>query len=529
MIGMFMALLCCGCTDKVGVLGTSDSEPSKLVVTLRVDEDALKGGSRAQGNYGATTEETKINSLTLFYTQVNKDVETVEGYNTVMQPDLSQLLKFELPATKGTKRFYLAANISQAQIEAFVGDKSVYSLPKSDLLHSYSNANQLMDIDASTGKGSNVLMTARITQFLQQDILVTSGEIHIDTPVKLERVVSKVLLTCATTTHEGSDYVVLNEDIGWTKLNDVRYMGNMFSRKLYLFPQVDPEDDVTPGSLMDANYAMSDLIMRDETTGNYIVRPDKYEEYMDNFQFYDLYEQIDMLKAVSDKPYHEAVKYDRDRLDVSSDNLYTEGMYFPENRVKKDMEILAMGPYSPEESVEMTSRLLTTHLLVTARFVPKTVVIDDKGALKEITVATEEEMLSNYLIESKEVLAGENKTYQQGTFWYYDKKFYTLEGMKLFLKLEGVNEATHITRADMERYDGGWGYYYTFIDGIANNGVIDHLNQKSWGLSRNHYYILNVKKLIPPGASVPGNKLMKIPIEQLEWIDKGGSDITVIP
>ena len=526
MVCICAGLMFCGCTDKEVLQEISVSNPTKLVVTLRIDEKALGAGSRTASEYGATDAESKVNSLTLFYVTVDGGgKETLQSAQTIVDPDISQVLKFEFQANKGmTKRFYLAANMNDAQKAAFTGDKSCYDLAPADLDANYSNVVDLMDVDADTGVGSNILMTARITQSNQQNINVDAGEISIDTPVKLDRVVSKVLLTCKTSTTDGDTHAQVKGDAGWTKLEDMRYMGNMFSRKLFLFPQKDETNNPS-----DPNYSMSEFIVQDDH-GNYVVCPEEYKDYIDNYQFYDLYQKLDMLQQPSDKikPYYKVVKYDAARLNSSSPNLYTEGLYFPENRVNNDISFSAMGDYTLPQTIAMTSRLVSTHLMVTARFVPKTVTIDDGGALKVVTAASENEMLTNYLKECSEDLMGETKNYPQGTFWYYNNTYYTLEGMKSFLKQE-ASLGKNTSRGDIERFDGGWGYYYTFIDGTANNGVIDHNGQVSWGLTRNHYYMLNVTNLVPPGSSIPGNKLIKIPTEQLEWVDKGGSDITVVP
>ena len=79
---------------------------------------------------------------------------------------------------------------------------------------------------------------------------------------------------------------------------------------------------------------------------------------------------------------------------------------------------------------------------------------------------------------------------------------------------------------EFSRYDGGWGYYYTYIDEDAKNGVIS-MDKERWGIKRNHYYIIKVEKIIAPGSAFPGNETMRIHSELIDWMDKGGSETEV--
>lgn len=513
----WLAWLCCGCSveEELVTPTPEDFSPIKLKVSFNLDKDALQGNLRTTTNeYGATTNESAINSLTLFITNVKKGIETLETKKTIQKPNIENTQIFEFDVEKGWKRFYLIANLEGKTINehnTFTGDASEYILQESDLTVHYSNTDQLMTIDEITGAGSNILMTARITNGNDQDIKVETGEIMIDTPVKLERVVSKVLLTCKT---DLNNYIPVKNNAGWAQLANVRYMGNLFNRKVYLFPQT-----VETLGLKDGNFEMSPFFEKDPK-GNYIIK-DKEGDYKNNFQFYDNYQEVERLKTDC-KAYHKAVKYDENRLDPASENLYTEGMYFMENRVKNDFtDIPSMISYTPDETFTIVSQLVSTHLLVAVKFVPKTIRYDNMGSLENYTAPDESTMLTKHLTNQTENLTGKDITYEAGTFWYYNGIYFTLDAMKHFLALP---ENANVSRAEMERFDGGWGYYFTFIG--ANNGSV-RSTDSAWGLSRNHYYILNVNQLIPPGSSIPGNKTIIIPTLELEWIPKGGSDIII--
>ena len=111
-------------------------------------------------------------------------------------------------------------------------------------------------------------------------------------------------------------------------------------------------------------------------------------------------------------------------------------------------------------------------------------------------------------------------TYLAGTFWRDSEgNYYSLEGMKKKLKKSPETE--------FSRYDGGWGYYYTYIDENAKNGAISKDTQTRWGIKRNHYYILKVDKIIAPGSPFPGNETMRIHSELVDWVDKGSSEVEI--
>ena len=519
------ALLCCGCVNMEEDLVETESgpKPITMVVSLRIDQEALNGGLRATTgtDFKGTTAESEINTLTLFITKINGGKEEVEGHKTISKPDINQLLRFEIPGVTGYKQFYLGANMTDAQIAAFTGDKSEYTLPETPA-SGYANTHQLMDInyEGNDGAGSNIMMTSRITSGGQQKILVKTGEITIDKPVALERVVSKTLLTCTMT---DATHIKVQNDQGWAKLENVRYRGNVFNRKLYYFPQADGST-----GLKDSNYEIAKFITK-ASTGNYVIKNET--EYKNNFLNFDAFKLVEELTASTCKPYHQAIKYDSDRLKTNSPTRYTEGLFFPENRVKNDLSrITAISSYTEEETSAIIHRLVSTHLLVAVKYVPNKVWHNVANSLKEITVTMENEMLNTYLPAKTEVLEGLNRSYRKGTFWYYDKKYYTLEGLQLFLEIEKSKPDPKVTRSEIERFDGGWGFYFSFIDGKANaNNVIDYEGVQEWGLTRNHYYILNVTQLIPPGSSTPGSRIIKIPTERVDWINKGNSDVDVVP
>ena len=273
--------------------------------------------------------------------------------------------------------------------------------------------------------------------------------------------------------------------------------------------------------MIDPNYEMSEIISLREEGGYGITNLDEYQR---NYLFYDTQDMVEMLnKSVPTYKGGErcivrsATQYDADKMEVDettnmgNENHYTEGLYCTENTVHNDMT------FDNEADFQSAIRYVTTRVMVGAKYTPK--VIWDGGD-KPKTAQTEEEAQEIL----KEVTDVENPlepvTYPAGTFWRDSQgNYYSLEGMKK--KLQKAPET------EFSRYDGGWGYYYTYIDENAQNGAISKDTQTRWGIKRNHYYILKVDKIIAPGSPFPGNETMRIHSELVDWVDKGGSEVEI--
>lgn len=209
-----------------------------------------------------------------------------------------------------------------------------------------------------------------------------------------------------------------------------------------------------------------------------------------------------------------ATLYDKNRIGkenaTSRDHHYTEGLYCTENTVYNDMK------FANEADFQSAIRYVTTRVMVGAKYTPK--VIWDGGDEPK-TALTEKE--AQEILEVEDVDNPlEPVTYPAGTFWRDSKgNYYSRAGMKEKLKKSPETE--------FSRYDGGWGYYYTYIDENAKNGAISKDTQTRWGIKRNHYYILKVDKIIAPGSPFPGNETMRIHSELVDWVNKGGSEVEI--
>ena len=538
-----MAILC-SCRDELRPdLSPAQEGKTNIIVNLTVERSGSKSpASRSpldpngdEYTLGFTDAENQINSLTLIMMRIDASGnEVFEASKTIQSPkdtdnDGDYDVEFQLETNdRGVKHFYLGANLSEKHLASFRTQDKVFDAGEEKSGHNIVGALMKVkhlqgdELDGNIGEGSNIVMTAPILVGDKQNITIPSGSteetIRIDNSVKLTRVVAKVLLTCECKSENGIDYVNVEDQHskmngnGWIRLADVNYMLNVLNRKTYLNYRI--KDD----NLIDPNYAMSGLVSQREEGGGYGIT--NLDEYQREFLYYDTQAMVEMLnkdvQAREEKTPEActsriAIKYDENKIgkeNATSPDHYTEGLYCTENTVHNDMT------FDNEADFQSAIRYVTTRVMVGAKYTPK--VIWDGGE-EPITTQTEE--------KAKEILAEntdyenplEPVTYPAGTFWRDSQgNYYSLAGMKKKLKESPETE--------FSRYDGGWGYYYTYIDENAQNGAISKDTQTRWGIKRNHYYILKVDKIIAPGSPFPGNETMRIHSELVDWVDKGGSE-----
>ena len=540
-IGQFIGLLLgwatwllCGCSDDFQTVPSSEGDKTDILVSLKILPPGMESPLtrsvldpiKEEGEYelGTTEAEHQINSLTLFMMNVINETEIFETSRTISAPekaaDGSYTVTFELKGVTGIKHFYLGANLKEEHQKAFETRDRIFDAGQGQDGHNIVGG--LMTVDhENNGEGSDIAMTAIITNEDSKDIYFNKSigsEIKIDNPVKLVRTVAKVLLTCVTKEDDphyvkvidSNDYETKSEEnTGWIKLDNVNYMLNVLNRKTYM--DYREEETGKNAYLTDPNYAMSDFIERRINGGGYGLKD--LANYQANFLYYDTQQMVEMLQETKQETKGErcitrkATLFDESK--VKENDHYTEGLYCPENMVSNDM------PEIPAETFASVNRFVTTHVMVGAKYTPKKILVNEKDKLVEKIATTEDEAL---------MFLGDltDTEYLPGTFWQANdtKKYYSLSGMRKKLQNEPDTE--------FNRYDGGWGYYYTYIDGEANNeGTIDYANETRWGIKRNHYYILKVNQFVAPGSAFPGNEVMRIHSELIDWKDKGSSEVEI--
>lgn len=544
LIGAIVML--CSCHDDSYPVPSSETEWMRrnLVISLSIQQPGLQPLTSRNPfdtgyELGFTEKECQIHTLTLIMMGVYNGEELFETWQTIEPSEPTNGIydvQFTLSGITGTKHFYILANADPKQhIAAFWAKDRIFDAGEGQSGHNI--VGSLMEINHeknTDGAGGNIVMAGIVTVNGNKDIVIpaddgnteTEESIKIDT-LSLVRTVAKVLLTCVPSP-ENNDYVAVidskdNADnttgnTGWIRLADVNYMLNVLNRKTYIDYRTDTDDDAY---LKDPNYGMSEWLEEkvsgDETT--YGIKD--LDAYQKEFLFYDTQDMVEMLNT-SIPTYQggepcmvrTATLYEDKRIgetNATNPAHYTEGLYCTENTVYNDMK------FDKDADFQSAIRYVTTRVMVGAKYTTK--VIWEDGGDKPVTYQTEEE--AQQIL--KEVTDYENPlkpvTYPAGTFWRDSEgNYYSLAGMK--------KKLIESPETEFSRYDGGWGYYYTYIDENAKNGAISK-DQTRWGIKRNHYYILKVDKIIAPGSPFPGNETMRIHSELVDWVNKGGSEVEI--
>lgn len=545
---MGVIVMLCSCRDELYSIPSSQTEGTSrnLVISLTVQQPGLQSPTPPAPfdtgyELGFTEEECQIHTLTLIMMGVYNGEELFETWQTI-ELDTPVVfgsfdVTFTLSGITGTKHFYILANAEQKHINAFWAKDRIFDAGEGQSGHNI--VGNLMEINHNEngdGEGSNILMAGIVksTNSGDRDIVIPTGDgnedtdekITIDTSANLVCTVAKVLLTCMPSKESNNHVAVIDakdkdndnnttDNTGWIQLADVNYMLNVLNRKTYLDYREDTKDD---DYLIDPNYEMSEIISLREEGGYGITNLDEYQR---NYLFYDTQDMVEMLNT-SVPTYkggercivRSATQYNADKMEVDEttnmgkENHYTEGLYCTENTVYNDMT------FANEADFQSAIRYVTTRVMIGAKYTPKQIWNGEDAPVQASTEAEAQGILDEVEDVDNPL---EPVTYPAGTFWRDSEgNYYSLAGMKK--KLQEAPET------DFSRYDGGWGYYYTYIDENAQNGAISKDTQTRWGIKRNHYYILKVDKIIAPGSPFPGNETMRIHSELVDWIDKGGSE-----
>lgn len=546
LIGAIVML--CSCHDDSYPVPSSETEGMRrnLVISLSIQQPGLQPLTSRNPfdtgyELGFTEAECQIHTLTLIMMGVYNGEELFETWQTIEPSEPTNGIydvQFTLSGITGTKHFYILANAEQKHINAFWAKDRIFDAGEGQSGHNI--VGSLMEINHeknTDGAGGNIVMAGIVTVNGNKDIVIpaddgnteTEESIKIDT-LSLVRTVAKILLTCVPKSDAETDYVKVidrkdaetstdGENTGWIKLAEVNYMLNVLNRKTYLDYREDTKDD---GYLIDPNYEMSNWIEKRTNDNETTYGIKDLDAYQKEFLFYDTQDMVEMLntsiptyKGGEPCMVRTATLYDKNRIGkenaTSLDHHYTEGLYCTENTVYNDMK------FANEADFQSAIRYVTTRVMVGAKYTPKVIW---NGGEEPIANETEEGAQEILKVVTDYENPLEPVTYPAGTFWRdSDGNYYSLAGMKK--KLQKAPET------DFSRYDGGWGYYYTYIDENAQNGAISKDTQTRWGIKRNHYYILKVDKIIAPGSPFPGNETMRIHSELVDWIDKGGSEVEI--
>jgi hypothetical protein len=470
----------CISENEFGECEQQESEAREIDVLLNIafhlNDPATGASTRGTGatradetTPGVPVPESELKSLSVFVLDLddsgnplpatvkafrftdNLPVYTIDGTSRGVH-------KVLMKTKPGRKHIYMAANLSSQQDKAFIeqykvaGEQAVLT------------SNGVSDFISSENGFAMFCMDKQAIEITQDQLNYPDENDASYYGFTLERLAAKVLLTADT--YDGGSYVKISKEAigenGWVKLTDVTYNLNTTNTKIYPFP-------VTNG------------------TGNRIDPNPEIGGSTDDFIPVDL----SMSKS--------AVRYDANKMpkvdsDPVTDNVYTDGIYCLEN-IARDA-----GGHSDEERMNYT-----THMRVTARYIPRHLYIVENGKVVRQTYATVD---AAEQVIADQSASGSTYTTTQNSSKYY----YTGEAKELAVSNGSIAEDT------FTEYPGCRHYYTTYLDGVYNaaTGKIDFSNEYS-SIFRNRYYILRVTEF-----DIVNGPLLQITSTVLPWNKEDG-------
>jgi len=540
--GLCMTLLtaCSDDTPEGDLEGSAfDALRGSMTVSLRIGIESVDGGkglSRADtddpytGPYGrddryatGTTYENTIHRLTLFVQDLGKDGKggEIRAYNIGSEyPFLPfvgnsenrylYLAKQRLDNVKfGKKRIYAAANLSDKQIEEFRtgGPDGSYSLPGRELT---------IGNDLASDNGG---MAMFCTQPVEPEFEYDGDNTEVECTFHLRRIAAKVLVTVVTDKDGFANTGKADEENPSfkVKLASVSYVVNSLNTSTYLFQHI------SGNTVEDPNYDLAQ-------------DPD------DAFVNHSMESWVNYSHFFQPTP-----RYEEDRVpgNGSAENVYTEGIYCPENTFGSAGEL----PENGERQI--------THVIIRAKLVPlklgilkdlvvfiqnsyqgdNTTLVDRLEKAKEDTGEDalfffqcknqeESELIREYSLKYEEY----DGLTEQAFFCDKDGLFYTYAAAKY--KELGENytkgEGNTTKFKNMEIHARGYAYYWTYLRNSETGGGE---NSNVWTDSqvyRNTYYILHVDRFVEPGSGVdPNKKYIDVHTEVLPFRQSWSSKVSI--
>lgn len=482
-----------------------------------------------EGEYplGTTAVENQMRTITVIVESLNDDGTSltipIYDYQTLYLPvgvtTYETIMK--LNTTIGKKYIYIGANMRPEHIQAFIGD-GVYKTTKTTA-KGVTESVMTINEDAT---GQDILMFGQASSSEGKVIELTAASIDNPTQlgnIVLERVVTKVLLTCKTKENSDVDVVVRDfvsgyENEGFCELKDIYYMLNMTNKQMYI-----KRTQNESSAYIDPNYSLVDYLEYNPWNNVFLLK--NREDYEKHFMHYDAndmmqistsnrdFEPFSALETMKSNP----LKYDANRVGENSNvsSHYTEGIYCMENLVSIPSLAVLMRS---GKTLDDIADLVSTYMLIAVRYIPKNIYLDANDSQPTFYTSLDEAMA---VLPS--VIDGDI-TYPEGTYWMFNdgttKGYYTYEAMK----------NSTLDKAMFQPFIGGYSYYTSFIDGkVDENGVISYGDNLSWGIERNHYYILNVQEIVAPGSSVMDNPMRINSVIIKDWTYKGSTEVPVKP
>ena len=560
-----------GCAKEELVRGKEDpatgGKSVKVMLNLSVDIAGSSGTrTRAAGDEiitPGTDKESAVKSLTVFIVDVNSngnEAKTAKHATFDFDWDGSGQISsdpVQIQTTTGRKHIYIGANLTGRQIVAFAGGggngiNSAYTV-RTGL--DYVHPDLMMAEFIKDGGGFTMFGMAKHGQSEEieiPDIPITK----LDLSVELSRVVAKVLVVVDTEQREpdyggvlGVEYAKVSSRDGqndgldaksWIRLNDIQFTLNISNRKLFLNQQKNDDNQV-----IDPNYKFEDLI-------EYVDGVFRFNSDIHSRNFVRWMPQV---WNTADPWGMQALKYEQDKMPTWEGNpngsgVYTQGLYCLENMVGPIPDEWATVP-ELKDNEEALTFLATTYVLIAAKMTPRWII---RNSTEDPAIITNGEAGKPYRAQSEEDALRQlpasrdeqHGAHPEGTFYSPDREhFYSYDGMMARIKHDeelsdtDPNDPDHqhekLTRENFLCYPGGWGYYFTYVDGLKNydppyNGNTLRFDSERSSVLRNYYYILHVKELgLPP---FPGEGIvnsMEVEVRRYGWTDAGEGNLTLKP
>lgn len=452
-----------------------------------------------------------------------EDVEANREYTVTLEEPLSTDMEV-----------YAAANLTKAQEEALksqiINENDCYTFSRNDwrLVTDFAPYST-----REAERGSTIAMCC------VKAAKPKGGGRDFAVKFDLKRMVAKVLVTAKEESVDSVAYVPINEDRaddnfvgGWVRRDSMRYTLNGLNRKAYIMQRLDEKVVDKDSNVVDPN---NDL----------------------NASATDDFYSFVLSRANEAAGYERVLPFDEKRLDDGGENHYWEGIYCPENTFASVSEF-ADGQWP-----------MVTQAVISAKFTPRKLNVEyalfdyiagRTGLTKEVAdlkaevdaegthegtdvvgvvcpdEATARLLLTESLRRAGRLLTqgGDAKHFfaEDSYFYNAEKEFFTYGAAMIRLNRNNNNnlwlDSPVSNFGNYVPYNGGRGYYYTYIDNRAEgNKQASFLFYKHGQVERNRYYILTVTSVSNPGSSFTNPNYIEVHTRTMEWLSGGSGGVSL--
>ena len=464
-----------------------------------------------------------------------EDVEANREYTVTLEEPLSTDMEV-----------YAAANLTKAQEEALksqiINENDCYTFSRNDWR---------LVTDFAPYSTREAEMGSTIAMCCVKAAKPKGGGRDFAVKFDLKRMVAKVLVTAAaeeSNVQGGEDkvaYVPINEEKadanfvgGWVRRDSMRYTLNGLNRKAYIMQRLDENTDT------DAN------------TDAKVVDPNNDLNASARDDFYSFV----LSQANEAAGYERVLPFNEKRLDDGGKNHYWEGIYCPENTFASEESEFADGQWPMVTqaviSAKFTPRKLNMEYALFDYIAGSTGLTDELAALKaEVDTegthegtdvvgvvcpneATARLLLTESLRRAGRLLTqgGDAKHFfaEDSYFYNAEKEFFTYGAAMIRLGRNNNNnlgpESPVSDFGNYVPYNGGRGYYYTYIDNRAEGKkTADNPFRfyRHGQVERNRYYILTVTSVSNPGSSFTNPNYIEVHTRTMAWLSGGSGDVSL--